>query len=151
MSVVIRDAHPMDAGACGEILGQSIRDHRWMPKLHSGAEDIAHAGRMIDLGWVRVAQDGVIRGFLAREDNYIHALYVARGSRGAGIGRKLIDDARRACGQIELHTFLANAGARRFYARLGFQEVETSDGANNDEGLPDVRLVWPAPVLENAR
>jgi len=151
MSVVIRDAQPLDAGACGDILGQCIRDHRWMPQLHSGAENIAHAGRMIDLGWVRVAEDGVIRGFLAREGDYVHALYVARGSRGAGIGRTLIDDARRRCGQIELHTFLANAGARRFYSKLGFKEVETSDGANNDEGLPDVRLIWPARTLEDAQ
>ena len=29
-----------------------------------------------------------------------------------------------------------------FYVREGFTEVELTDGAGNDEGLPDVRLVW---------
>ncbi|MEC9103792.1 MAG: GNAT family N-acetyltransferase, partial [Pseudomonadota bacterium] len=110
----------------------------------SEAENIAHLGRLIDLGWVRVAVDGVIRGFLAREGAYVHALYVARGARGSGIGRRLIEDAKAQVDQLELHTFEANAGARRFYLRMGFAEAERSDGARNDEGLPDIRYVWQA-------
>ncbi|WP_370273856.1 GNAT family N-acetyltransferase [Pseudooceanicola nitratireducens] len=142
--LVIRDGEPLDAGATGAILGQSVRDHRWMPQLYSEAENIAHLGRLIDLGWVRVAVDGVIRGFLAREGAYVHALYVARGARGSGIGRRLIEDAKAQVDQLELHTFEANAGARRFYLRMGFAEAERSDGARNDEGLPDIRYVWQA-------
>lgn len=142
IGLTIRDGQPLDAGAAGDILGQSVRDHRWMPGLYSEAENIAHVGRLIDLGWVRVAVDGVVRGFLAREEGYIHALYVARGSRGAGIGRSLIRDAMAKSDLLELHTFEANVGARRFYRQLGFVEAERSDGRDNDEGLPDVRLVW---------
>lgn len=147
MDVRIRDGQPLDAGELGAILGQSVRDHRWLPALYSEAENIAHVGRLIDLGWVRVAEDGVIRGFLAREQDYIHALYVARGARGAGIGRRLVEDAMRACDALSLHTFEANVGARRFYARLGFDEAERTDGAENDEGLPDIRYVWTAGEL----
>lgn len=143
-ALVIRDAQPLDAGAAGAILGQATRDARWMPQLYSEAENIAHVGRLIDLGWVRVATDGVVRGFLAREDGFIHALYVARGARGAGIGRRLVEDAMAVCPMLELTTFEANVGARRFYDRMGFREEGRTDGAFNDEHLPDILFVWRA-------
>jgi hypothetical protein len=43
---------------------------------------------------------------------------------------------------FELWTFLVNSGARRFYERHGFEAVEFGDGSHNEEGQPDVRLVW---------
>ena len=46
--------------------------------------------------------------------------------------------------RLELWCFQRNEAARRFYAREGFAEVEWTEGADNDEGLPDVRLVWQA-------
>ena len=144
MSLVVRPAHPLDAGKVGAILTQAVRDHKWMPVLHSEAENISFFGRMIDHELVWVADDGVVRGFLAREGDYIHALYVARGARGHGIGSVLMDAAKAACARLELYTFVANTGARRFYERHGFVEVERSDGSRNDEGLPDVFLVWEA-------
>jgi len=145
--LVIRDARPLDAGSVGAILTQAVREHRWMPLLHSAAEDIAHVGHLIDLGWVRVADNGAIRGFLAREEEFVHALYVARGARGSGVGRRLIEDAMAACARLELNTFVANVGARKFYDRLGFDEAWRTDGAENDERLPDIRLVWQAEAV----
>lgn len=144
MSLVVRRANPLDAGKVGAILTQAVRDHRWMPELHSEAENISFFGRMIDHNLVWVADDGVVRGFLAREDDYIHALYVARGARGHGIGSVLMAQAKAECDRLELYTFVANQGARRFYGRHGFREVERSDGSRNDEGLPDILLVWEA-------
>jgi hypothetical protein len=44
-----------------------------------------------------------------------------------------------------LWTFVANAGARRFYAREGFVEARRTEG-ENEEGLPDVLLTWRAPA-----
>lgn len=145
MSVLtIRPAQPLDAGRTGEILGDAMREHDWMPVLHSRAEDIDHMGRMIDLGWVTVADDGRVRGFMAREDDFIHALYVARGMRGYGIGRRLIETAQADCRRLELWTFVANTRARRFYEHLGFVETERTDGTRNEENLPDMRYVWSA-------
>ncbi|WP_136637487.1 GNAT family N-acetyltransferase [Pseudooceanicola onchidii] len=142
MSLAIRQAQPLDAGKIGAILTQSVRDQTWLPVLHSEAENIHFFGRMIDHGLVWVADDGVVRGFLAREEDYIHALYVARGARGHGIGAALLRAAQAVCGRLELYTFVANTGARRFYQRHGFAEVDRTDGSQNDEGLPDVFMVW---------
>lgn len=140
--MIVRQAQPLDAGRVGAILTQCVRDQKWLPVLHSEAENIHFFGQLIDHGMVWVADDGTVRGFLAREGDYIHGLYVARGARGHGIGSVLIGAAKAACGRLELYTFVANTGARRFYGRHGFVEIDRSDGADNDEGLPDIFMVW---------
>ena len=55
--MIVRPAHPLDAGKIGAILTQSVRDHKWLPELHSEAENIPFFGRMIDHGLVGVADD----------------------------------------------------------------------------------------------
>ncbi|WP_367576911.1 GNAT family N-acetyltransferase [Pseudoponticoccus marisrubri] len=144
--IALRPARSTDAGKLGEMITRAVAAHDWKPVLHTGAEDIAHAGRLIDRGWVTVAVDADDRvaGFLAREGGYIHALFVAPQAQGKGAGTALIAQAKRDCDRLELWTFQANRGARRFYEREGFAEAERSDGARNEEGLPDIRFTWAA-------
>jgi len=144
----LRPARSTDAGKLGDILGAAIRGFDWKPVLHSGAEDIAHCGRMIDRGWVTVAVDDETRavlGFIAREDTRVHALFVAEAARGQGIGAALLQDAMDRSEELTLWTFEANDGARRFYDRFGFAESARGDGSANEERLPDVQLRWTAP------
>ncbi|MEL7100478.1 MAG: GNAT family N-acetyltransferase [Pseudomonadota bacterium] len=144
MSAVLRAARPEDAMACGVILTAFAEETPWLPRLHSGAEDIAHCGQMIDRGWVTVA-GARPKGFLARDGAIIHALYVAPSARGQGLGTALLAQAQEA-NRLELWTFQANTGAQRFYTRHGFQEAERTDGHGNDEGLPDIRYIWERSV-----
>jgi len=56
----------------------------------------------------------------------IEAVRVARGSRGQGIGRAMMDWAieacrQRGCGLVQLTTDKARTDAHRFYESLGFQ------------------------------
>jgi GNAT superfamily N-acetyltransferase len=151
---VIRLAHPTDAGAVAAILSQFIDTTDWMPRLYSRAEELSFAGSMVDRGWVLVAepagQGTGIAGFMALHSGFIHALYVAREHRGQGVGQQLLDHAKAGARMLELNTFQANAGAQRFYARAGFREVGRGDGRGqgsvNDEGLPDIRLIWERDV-----
>ena len=53
--MLLRPANSMDAGAVGAILFEFIDTTAWMPRVHTRAEDLAHAARMIELGWVTVA------------------------------------------------------------------------------------------------
>ena len=127
------------------MISQSIAAQPWMPKLHSGAEDIAFVGRMIDNGWVTVAEvDWVVSGFIAREGERIHSLYIASFAQGHGLGQTLLDDAKSKSDRLTLWTFQANRSAQRFYKRAGFEAVEETDGSGNDEGLPDIRFLWKA-------
>ena len=62
--------------------------------------------------------------------------------RGRAVGKALLDRVKAGHGMIELWTFQANTGARRFYLREGFREVLLTDGSGNDEKLPDVQMAW---------
>lgn len=98
--------------------------------------------------WV-VEMGGEVAGFLSLDSpapegrSMLDHLYLAPPWRGRGVGDRLITlaKAERPHG-LELWTFQANFAARRFYARHGFVEVESTDGSGNDEREPDVRLVW---------
>ncbi|MEO5614063.1 MAG: GNAT family N-acetyltransferase [Cypionkella sp.] len=142
MTPAITDATPDDAPAIATILGAWNRDTAWMPKLHSPAEDLGFAQHLIASRITRVLRAPDVLGFLARADEEVEALYLAPVARGRGHGARLLAEAKAACPQLRLYTFQANLPAQRFYAREGFTEIARSDGTENDEHLPDLRLVW---------
>ena len=89
--------------------------------------------------------EGEVLAWLDVEPGWVHQLYCRRGSTGRGVGRQLLKFAKSLSPKgLELWTFQVNDGARRFYAREGFVEVEWTDGAGNEEKQPDVRLEWRA-------
>ncbi|WP_299724336.1 GNAT family N-acetyltransferase [uncultured Tateyamaria sp.] len=144
----LRAARSTDAGKVGGILSEFIDTTDWMPRIHTRAEDIGFAGHMIDQGWVRVAETETgIAGFSACENEEVHALYVARHARRGGIGSALLDALKTQCKRLDLWTFQANADAQVFYLHHGFEVVEETDGARNDEGLPDMRFEWKRETL----
>lgn len=139
----LRMARDLDAGAVGAILSEFVDTSDWMPRIHTRAEDIAHASRMIDLGRVHVAEDnGKVVGFCARNGDDLDALYVASEKRGQGVGAALLRHAQTVVNRLELWTFQANEGAQRFYLRHGFVELQRTDGSGNDERLPDIQYEW---------
>ena len=141
--MMLRSARSTDAGKTGAILSEFIDTTSWMPRIHTRAEDIGFCGKMIEAGEVTVAEvDHAVAGFLTLHQGEVHCLYVSGSKQGQGIGKALLDHAKNGASRLELWTFQANDGARRFYKREGFAEVETTDGSGNDEQLPDVRLVW---------
>lgn len=143
----LRAAHVLDTGAVGAILSGFIDEMAWMPRLYTGAETIGFAGTMIDRNWVQVAEDeGAIQGFIARDSSFVHALYVAQSARWGGVGSMLVKAAQRKVDRLELWTFQANGPAQVFYGAHGFREVRRTDGAGNDEGLPDIEMVWDRKV-----
>ena len=143
MTLFLRAATPLDAGRTGEILQRFLDDTDWIPNLHSGAETISFCGTMIDFGWMTVAgTDDRVDAFLARDGAEVTALYVIETARGQGLGTALLERAKEAQNRLELWCFQANTPARLFYERHGFVEERRTDGAGNDEKLPDIRFVW---------
>ena len=140
--MTLRAAIPADAPAIAAILGGWVHETPWMPKLHTPEEDRWFAGHLIATQAVTVLDLPPVAGFLARDGGVISALYLSPAARGQGHGARLLAAARADCEVLTLWTFQANAGARRFYARAGFVEVAMTDGAGNDEGLPDVQMRW---------
>lgn len=74
---------------------------------------------------------------------WIDQLYLHPHVVGQGIGSQFVAQAKAALGSpIRLYTFQANAGARQFYERHGFQAIEFGDGSQNEENCPDVLYEW---------
>lgn len=145
---LLRPARDMDAGAVGAILSAFIDDTDWMPRIHTRAEDLAHAAALIARGWVTVAEvEGRVAGFMAVEGEDLDALYIAESAQACGVGSALVNDLKKRQEVIELWTFQENMRAQEFYLKHGFVEIERTDGARNDEKLPDMRFVWRRATL----
>ncbi len=113
------------------------------PPVHTDAEVVAWFETVVLLTqevWVSAARDGSLGGLLVLDRTWLEQLYVHPDHTGRGIGSELVRFAQASRDALELWTFQANAGARRFYERHGFVAAETTEG-DNEEGAPDVRYV----------
>ena len=143
MMIVVSPSHATEARALGRIMAAWLDEMPQMPDLHDEADNTAFLTRLIANGQTLTARIGDrIAGFLARDGAEISCLYVARAMRGQGVGVTLLDRAKSASDRLTLWTFQFNSRARAFYRREGFREIAVTDGAGNDEKLPDVRLEW---------
>lgn len=82
---------------------------------------------------------GTVAGLLTlwRAEAFVHFLHVASASRRRGVGRLLLATAQAEVARpLELKCLTGNAGALRFYQRLGWQTVK--QGA--DPPAPYLRL-----------
>lgn len=143
--VTLRPGRAGDGLACARIHDDWITATPWMPCLRSRAQiEATFEDKVLKHRKVTVAEkDGAVVGFLALDEasGEITSFFV--GPHGHGIGTALIAAAKQGREALWLWTFQADEGARRFYARHGFAELERTEG-ENDEHLPDVRLGWRA-------
>jgi GNAT superfamily N-acetyltransferase len=143
---VIDPARPEDAAAIAALFGAARRGAMpWLPVLHDDADVRAYfAERVLPSCEVLVKRrDGEVLAFLALAGDAVDHLYVRPDAQGQGIGSALVAEAkaRRPRG-LELWAFQRNAPALAFYARHGFTELYRTDGSDNEEREPDVRLGW---------
>ena len=88
--------------------------------------------------------DGVVSAFAAFTQTWLDDLFVHPRAQGTGIGSMLLDLVKSlAPDGFGLWVFEMNTPARVFYARHGLREVERTDGSDNQEKAPDVRMLWP--------
>lgn len=141
--MIIARASAADIPAIANILTGWNAATPWLPRVHSRASEKGFAQMLVDRGWTTVARDGArVLGFLSRDKRKVHALYVSCHARGQGVGKALLDQAKQAMDSLSLYTFQNNVDAQRFYLREGFAEAFRTDGAGNDEGLPDICYEW---------
>lgn len=116
-----------------------------MPSVvHSPREIRDHvAGWDLGSREVWVAEDDRLLGFVAFTSTWLDSLYVEPAAQGAGVGSALLQLvlAQRPDG-IALWVFASNEPARAFYRKHGLVELEHTDGSENEEGAPDLRMAW---------
>lgn len=93
---------------------------------------------------VWVAEAVGLRGFLTLTGAWLDSLYVVPTAQRTGVGSALIEVAQslRPKG-FALWVFESNMPAREFYRRHGLVELEQTDGVENEERSPDIRMAWP--------
>ena len=145
MNHYVRPAKTSDSSAIAKILSDWIDETPWMPRIHTREEDQQFGGLLIEKTKVKVVEHQKrIDGFIALQEQTIQALYVHEEFRVIGVGSALLNSLKNENSKLDLWTFQQNTQAREFYAKHGFSEKECTDGAGNDEKLPDVRLCWRA-------
>jgi ribosomal protein S18 acetylase RimI-like enzyme len=141
----VRQAVAGDADAVAEVFIASRAGMAYLPRLHSD-DDVRHYFAEVVLrdGQVWVSEpEGEVVAFAALSGDLLSHLYVHPAAQGRGLGAQLLDVAKRhRPAGFELWVFQQNEGARRFYERHGCRIVRLTEGAENEEGLPDALYEW---------
>ena len=145
MRFTLRRATTCDAKAVANVFSASFRLLTFLPILHTVEEDRRYIQNVIlNESEVTVAEDesGIV-SFLARQGEEVRLLHTRPDRIGMGAGTQLIDAAKASgIGALELWCFEANERARRFYEARGFHAIRFTDGAHNEEQMPDIRYRW---------
>jgi GNAT superfamily N-acetyltransferase len=140
-----RRAAAEDAEAIAAVFSASFRLLTFLPSLHTPAEDRRFIEDVIlSRCEVAVAEDasGIV-AFLALQRDEVRHLYTRPDRIGKGAGTFLIEAAKASGAMaLELWCFQANSRARRFYEARGFRAIRFTDGADNEEGAPDLLYRW---------
>jgi ribosomal protein S18 acetylase RimI-like enzyme len=142
---VIRKATTSDIPALINIHNQARRSGMpWLPQLHSHASDLNFfENRVLPNYHVHIyEQDDRAVGYIALDTDWIEQLYLLPEVWRMGIGSKLLALGLRDVSYRQLWVFKQNATAQAFYKSHGFVPVEETDGSNNEEGCPDIRMEW---------
>lgn len=155
--LLIRRAHGEDAGPLADLF-VAAREAAYpaMPHPVHPPEEVRHWFREV-LGleertttmpperevWVAEAE-GALVGYAVLDPGWLDSLYVRPDLTGQGIGTALLDLVKglRPDG-FGLWVFASNVAAQRFYRRHGLVPVRRTDGSENEEGAPDVEMLWP--------
>jgi ribosomal protein S18 acetylase RimI-like enzyme len=143
---LIRPARSQDMAACAAIMNNWIDETDWMPRVHTHEAVVRYYQQDVFTQRKVLVMDAAntIAGMavLDIKDHMVTALYVARNFRNQGVGKMLLEKSKAELGdRVSLWTFQANVGAQKFYAREGFEEINRTDG-DNEEGLPDILMEW---------
>jgi ribosomal protein S18 acetylase RimI-like enzyme len=116
----------------------------FLPTLHTPAEDEWwFRERLFATNEVWLAEDGEgTVGYIAFRPDFIEHLFIQPEAQNVGLGVRLLEKAMEASAELSLWTFQQNLRARRFYERHGFTVVTETDGADNEEKMPDVLYRW---------
>lgn len=93
--------------------------------------------------WLAVDREkGLPVGVIAFTSETVNHLYLLPEVQHRGIGSALLDIAKSHGKPLRLWTFQCNEVAKKFYAKHGFHVIKETDGAENEEGQPDLLFEW---------
>jgi GNAT superfamily N-acetyltransferase len=143
---MIRRALLRDVEPIAELFERSFALLDFLPTLHTREEHLRWFGGLVSdhETWVW-DDDGALAGFYVLRGDELADLYLEPAMIGRGIGHALFEHAtqQRPAG-FELWCFQQNERARTFYERHDCRAVRFTNGAGNEERMPDVLYEWRA-------
>jgi GNAT superfamily N-acetyltransferase len=116
----------------------------WLPVLHP-PQDVRefYAGRLAEDELYVFEQDGEVLGWALLVGDELDGLYVAPEAQRQGVGAALFRHVQELRPErFGFWVFSDNRRARRFYESHGAWCLYETDGANNEERVPDARYEW---------
>lgn len=146
---MIRKIKAADLDMVAQIwLDTNLKAHDFIPPEYwKGNYDTVKA--MISQAEVYVYTDedkAQILGFIGLAEDYIAGIFVRGEAQSRGIGKALLDHAKRGKRKLTLNVYAKNTGAVRFYQREGFRIAE--EDTAEDTGEKEYLMCWDA---ENVR
>ena len=141
---IIRQATHADIKAIGTLFLASRATMVYLPDLHTEEETRTFIAGLVVHKEVWVAEEkGNVVGFAVIDEGWLEHFYVHPNRFNTGIGAMLFEQLTKRHPQgFQFWVFQENAGARRFYERQGCVLLRLTDGADNEEKLPDALYVW---------
>jgi GNAT superfamily N-acetyltransferase len=123
--MIIRKFEHSDTEKIVEIwYNASVIAHSFIPRDMWESHKVELKNKHLPIAETRVAEEnGILIGFISLLDNYIGGLFVATTKQGKGVGTKLIEQARREKGHLNVGVYDKNINARRFYTKIGFRYI----------------------------
>ena len=126
-------------------LEANLRAHDFI-KASYWREHCADVRDAIAQAEVRVyVQEQRVLGFIGLHDTLIEGLFVQPDQCGMGIGKALLDAAKKENGHLMLHVYEKNQRALRFYSREGFRIQ--SRRVDSDTGESEFVMSWNSCAL----
>lgn len=117
----------------------------FLPTLHTAEEDFAYFKEQVltrnDVFVAKNSNEKIV-GFIAFNEAWVNHLYLLPSSTKKGIGKRLLNEAKRKSESLMLWAFQKNQNARDFYLSQGFKIVKETDGSENEEKEPDILMEW---------
>ena len=139
---MIRLYHPADSNAVLDLwLKASILAHDFVPESFWREQLPAMRDLYLPQAETLVLEEkGQVLGFASLHEQRLAALFVSPDAQGRGLGRRLLDEAKRRRDSLELGVYRANTRAVAFYRAGGFMTVDETRDPHT--GQPELTMRW---------
>jgi GNAT superfamily N-acetyltransferase len=152
--LVLRPAEAADADAIAGVhlaaRATAVTRGQMPPSVHDEAGVRGWLADRLGRDEVWVAElDGEVAAYARFTATWLDDLYVLPAHQGTGLGGALLELVKslRPDG-FGLWVFASNLAAQQLYAGHGLTVTERTDGSDNEERSPDLRMEWPGAVPE---
>ena len=138
---MIRELRKADINKVADIwLDTNIKAHYFIPAQYWKG-NLALVKELLLQATVYVYEDNQeIQGFIGLSDEYIEGIFISDAMQSQGIGKVLLNYAKKIRNKLLLNVYQKNTRAISFYQREGF-EVQCS-GLDETTGEKDYVMAW---------